>query len=148
MLHVYNKHQLKHRLNLNNLYVVSTRSSGFTVEVSSNVSSQVTMVGVRVMLGLKSLEKAPSFVEIFGRTHPVLCSSVLFNSAGSDRSFSAHMLLLLCITRAFVKVRAVMLYVCCLCAQVSFPANCHRWVDIPFTRDESLQADKLIKINC
>ena len=71
MLHVYNKQQLKHRLNLNNLYVVNTRSSGFTLEVASNVGSQVTMVGVRVMLGLKSIEKAPSFVEIFGRTHPV-----------------------------------------------------------------------------
>jgi E3 ubiquitin-protein ligase UBR4 len=101
VLRVYNKQQLKHRLNLNNLYVVSTRSSGFTVEVTSNMSGQVTMVGVRVMVGLKSLEKAPSFVEIFGRTHPV-----------------------------------------------SFPANCHRWVDIPFTREEALQADKLIKINC
>ena len=76
VLRVYNKQQLKHRLNLNNLYVVSTRSSGFTVEVTSNVSGQVTMVGVRVMLGLKSLEKAPSFVEIFGRTHPVRCSWV------------------------------------------------------------------------
>ena len=32
--------------------------------------------------------------------------------------------------------------------QVSFPANTHRWVDIPFTREESLQADKTIKINC
>ena len=74
VLRVYNKQQLKHRLNLNNLYVVSTRSSGFTVEVTSNMSGQVTMVGVRVMVGLKSLEKAPSFVEIFGRTHPVRCS--------------------------------------------------------------------------
>ena len=49
----------------------------------------------------------------------------------------------------------VCVYVCvcvcvcaCVCVQVSFPASCHRWVDIPFTREESLQADKLIKINC
>ena len=75
ILHVYNKQQLKHRLNLNNLYLVNNRSSGFAIEVTSSVSSQVTMVGVRVMLGLKSIEKAPSFVEVFGRTHTV-CGSL------------------------------------------------------------------------
>ena len=29
------------------------------------------MVGIRVMLGSKSTEKAPSYVEVFGRTHQV-----------------------------------------------------------------------------
>ena len=72
ILHVYNKQQLKHRLSANSLYVVSTKGSGFTIEVANNLSSTFTMVGVRVMVGHKSIEKAPSFVEVFGRTHQVI----------------------------------------------------------------------------
>ena len=68
---MYNKQQLKHRLSANSLYVVSTKGSGFTIEVANNLSSTFTMVGVRVMVGHKSIEKAPSFVELFGRTHQV-----------------------------------------------------------------------------
>ena len=71
MLHVYNRQQLKHRLNLNSLYIVSTKSSGFSLEVSSSHHNTITMVGIRVMLGSKSTEKAPSYVEVFGRTHQV-----------------------------------------------------------------------------
>ena len=68
---MYNKQQLKHRLNANSLYVVSTKSGGFSIEVTNNLSSTVALVGVRVMVGHKSIEKAPSFVEVFGRTHQV-----------------------------------------------------------------------------
>lgn len=51
------------------------------------------MVGVRILIGCQSLEKAPSFVEIFGRV-----------------------------------------------IQLSLTRN--RWFDLPFTREESLSADK------
>ena len=77
VLHVYNKHQLKHRLSPNSLYVVSMRASGFTMEVTNSLSGTVTMVGVRVMVGHKSIEKAPSFVEVFGRAHQVIVWNVL-----------------------------------------------------------------------
>lgn len=35
-----------------------------------------------------------------------------------------------------------------LLLQVSFPSGCARWFDMPFTREESLCADKSFKINC
>ncbi len=71
------------------------------MEVSNTVSPMTVMVGLRVLLGSHSMEKAPSFIEVFGRTHTV-----------------------------------------------SFPASMCRWVDIPFMREESLQADKMVKISC
>ena len=51
------------------------------------------MVGVRILVGCQSVEKAPSFVEIFGRV-----------------------------------------------IQLTLTRN--RWFDLPFTREESLTADK------
>ena len=35
-----------------------------------------------------------------------------------------------------------------VCAQVGFPSGACRWVDIPFTREESLQTEKSFKITC
>ena len=49
--------------------------SGFTVEVSNNQHKNTVMVGVRVMLGSRSLDRAPSYIECFGRTIQV---SVVF----------------------------------------------------------------------
>lgn len=57
------------------------------------------MVGVRVLVGCQSLEKVPSYIEIFGRVIP------------------------LSLTR-------------------------NRWFDLPFTREESLTADKKFAIFC
>ena len=59
------------------------------------------MVGVRVLLRGHSIEKSPSFVEVFGRTHMVNVSS-----------------------------------------------GTSRWIDMPFTREETIQAGKIFKINC
>lgn len=72
ILHVYNKQQAKHRLtNVGGNYIANTKPSGFTIEVSSLMSSSMVMVGVRILLGYRSLERAPSYIEIFGRQHQV-----------------------------------------------------------------------------
>lgn len=66
--------------------------NGFNIEIT-NTNPNVVMVGVRILIGCQSVEKAPSFVEIFGRV-----------------------------------------------IQLSLTRN--RWFDLPFTREESLSADK------
>lgn len=40
---------------------------GFTIEVTNNNSSMV-MTGMRVQIGTQAIERAPSYLEIFGRT--------------------------------------------------------------------------------
>lgn len=40
---------------------------GFTVEAVNNNSSMV-MTGMRVQVGTQAIERAPSYVEVFGRT--------------------------------------------------------------------------------
>lgn len=57
------------------------------------------MVGLRVHLGMRSLEKTPTYIEVFGRVIP-------------------------------------------------FRMNRNRWFDIPFTKSESLTADKKITVTC
>lgn len=59
----------------------------------TNSNATTVMVGVRVFVGSQSVERAPTYLEVFGRTVQVQC----------------------------VKPR---------------------WVDLPFTREESLNADK------
>uniref|UniRef100_A0A3B3SK32 Ubiquitin protein ligase E3 component n-recognin 4 n=1 Tax=Paramormyrops kingsleyae TaxID=1676925 RepID=A0A3B3SK32_9TELE len=67
LLQVYNGQQIKHRLNSTGMYVASTKPGGFTVEVVNNNSSMV-MTGMRVQVGTQAIERAPSYLEIFGRT--------------------------------------------------------------------------------
>lgn len=74
------------------IVVSDLQPNGFNIEIS-NSNPRVVMVGVRIQIGCQSVEKAPSFVEIFGRV------------------------IQLVITR-------------------------NRWVDLAFTREESLSADK------
>ncbi|XP_074621519.1 E3 ubiquitin-protein ligase UBR4-like isoform X3 [Acropora palmata] len=92
ILQVYNVQQAKHRLLTAGMYIASTKPNGFNIEIT-NTNPGVVMVGVRILIGCQSLEKAPSFVEIFGRV-----------------------------------------------IQLSLTRN--RWFDLPFTREESLSADK------
>ena len=101
LLHVYNKQQVIQRLNASGLYIANTKPGGFVVEVSNLQSATTAVVGVRVLLRGHSMEKTPSFIEVFGRTH-----------------------------------------------NVSLSSGASRWMDIPFTRDESIQADKGFKITC
>ncbi|XP_076455251.1 E3 ubiquitin-protein ligase UBR4-like isoform X3 [Babylonia areolata] len=92
VLQVYNTQQVKHRLNTTGMYIASSRSAGFSLEMQNTNAANV-MVGLRVLMGSQTTDKAPSYLEIFGRTIPVS------------------------LTRA-------------------------RWFDLPFTREESLTADK------
>ena len=74
------------------------QASGFKVEITNTNTSNV-MVGLRVQLGMRSLEKTPTYVEIFGRMIPLRLSR-------------------------------------------------NRWFDMPFTKTESLTADKKITVTC
>ncbi|TWW56459.1 E3 ubiquitin-protein ligase UBR4 [Takifugu flavidus] len=67
LLQVYNGQQIKHRLNSTGMYVANTKPGGFTVEAVNNNSSMV-MTGMRVQVGSQAIERAPSYVEVFGRT--------------------------------------------------------------------------------
>ncbi|KAM6976924.1 E3 ubiquitin-protein ligase UBR4 [Aplochiton taeniatus] len=96
LLQVYNGQQIKHRLNSTGMYVANTKPGGFTVEAVNNNVSMV-MTGMRVQAGTQAIERAPSYLEIFGRTMQMN------------------------LTRA-------------------------RWFDLPFTREEALQADKKLSI--
>ncbi|KAF7239331.1 E3 ubiquitin-protein ligase UBR4 [Varanus komodoensis] len=67
LLQVYNAQQIKHRLNSTSMYVANTKPGGFTVEVTNHNSTMV-MTGMRVQIGTQAIERAPSYLEIFGRT--------------------------------------------------------------------------------
>ncbi|XP_033643062.1 E3 ubiquitin-protein ligase UBR4-like [Asterias rubens] len=96
LLQVYNVQQVKHRLNTTGMYVANTKPGGFMIEVINNNSSMV-MVGVRVHVGAQSVERVPSYLEVFGRSTQLTSSR-------------------------------------------------NRWFDIPFTREESLTADKKLTL--
>ncbi|XP_017783583.1 PREDICTED: E3 ubiquitin-protein ligase UBR4 [Nicrophorus vespilloides] len=96
LLQIYNVGQLKHRLSTNGLYVVCTKAVGFTVEIT-NTDNNMVMTGIRVLIGTQDPQKAPTFVDIFGRI-------------------------------------------------ITTTAKRSRWFDIPFSREESLQADKKMSI--
>ncbi|KAJ8300174.1 hypothetical protein KUTeg_021693 [Tegillarca granosa] len=70
ILQVYNVPQIKHRLNTTGMYIASTKPAGFTIEIN-NTNNLNVMVGLRVLVGTQSIERAPSYLEIFGRTTQV-----------------------------------------------------------------------------
>ena len=98
MLQFYHTTQLKNRLNTTGMYVACNKPGGFTIEVTNPTPNNV-MVGIRVLVGSQSLDRAPSSIEIFGRV-----------------------------------------------IQINLTRN--RWYDVPFTREESLGADKNFTITC
>ena len=65
----------------------------------TNTNASHVMVGLRVHLGMRCLEKTPTYIEVFGRVVPLRMSR-------------------------------------------------NRWFDIPFTKAESLTADKKVTITC
>ncbi|XP_069598111.1 E3 ubiquitin-protein ligase UBR4 isoform X6 [Ranitomeya imitator] len=67
LLQLYNAQQIKHRLNSTGMYVANTKPGGFTVEVTNNNSTMV-MTGIRLQIGTQAIERAPSYIEMFGRT--------------------------------------------------------------------------------
>lgn len=66
LLQIYNTQQLKHRLNSTGLYVASTQSSGFTLEINNNDPNTV-ITGIRVLIGTQDITRAPPTVAILGR---------------------------------------------------------------------------------
>ncbi|KAG6463209.1 hypothetical protein O3G_MSEX013740 [Manduca sexta] len=67
LLQVYNTAQIKHRLNTAGLYVVSTKMSGFSMEVI-NSDPNMVICGIRVLLGSQDVARTPSFIEVYGRS--------------------------------------------------------------------------------
>lgn len=67
LLQVYNVAQIKNRLNTTGMYVVSTKAMGFTIEIINNDATLV-MTGIRVQLGTQDVQRAPMYVEVFGRS--------------------------------------------------------------------------------
>ena len=96
LLQLYNTQQIKHRLTAIGMYVASTKPAGFTIEINNTNATNV-MVGLRVQVGTQTVERVPSYLEIFSRTVPVT------------------------VTKA-------------------------RWYELPFTREESLTADKKVTL--
>ncbi|XP_033353689.1 E3 ubiquitin-protein ligase UBR4 isoform X5 [Bombus vosnesenskii] len=67
LLQIYNVAQIKHRLNTTGMYVVSTKAMGFIVEVTNN-DAVLVMTGIRVLLGNQDVQRAPVYIEVFGRS--------------------------------------------------------------------------------
>ncbi|CAH2243765.1 jg12683 [Pararge aegeria aegeria] len=67
LLQVYNTAQIKHRLNTNSLYVVSTKMTGFVMDIS-NSDPNMVICGIRVLLGSQDVARTPTYVEIYGRS--------------------------------------------------------------------------------
>ncbi|XP_074655636.1 E3 ubiquitin-protein ligase UBR4-like [Tubulanus polymorphus] len=80
VLQVYNCQQVKHRLNTNGLYIASTKPTGFTLDITHTNPNNV-VVGIRVLLGNHSAERAPVYLEIFGRNTPVFTRSRWYDLA-------------------------------------------------------------------
>ena len=70
VLQIYNTPQIKQRLNTNGMYIASTKPRGFTIEIMNNNRAN-TIVGLRIAVGSQAIERAPSYIEIFGRTTQV-----------------------------------------------------------------------------
>ncbi|XP_058117751.1 protein purity of essence [Anopheles ziemanni] len=67
LLQIYNTQHLKHRLNSTGLYVTSTKSTGFTLDVINN-DQNLVITGVRIQIGSQDVMKAPHRVTILGRS--------------------------------------------------------------------------------
>ncbi|XP_061716898.1 protein purity of essence isoform X2 [Cydia pomonella] len=71
LLQVYNTAQIKHRLNTTGLYVVSTKMTGFSIEVI-NSDPNMVICGIRVLLGSQDVARTPTYIEVLGRTIPTV----------------------------------------------------------------------------
>lgn len=65
-LQIYNTQQLKHRIDTTGLYVVSTKSTGFTLKVINN-DPKIVMTGFRILIGTQDPVRAPPTVTVYGR---------------------------------------------------------------------------------
>ncbi|KAI8429562.1 hypothetical protein MSG28_000184 [Choristoneura fumiferana] len=69
LLQVYNTAQIKHRLNTTGLYVVSTKMTGFSLEII-NSDPNMVICGIRVLLGSQDVARTPTYIEVLRRTIP------------------------------------------------------------------------------
>ncbi|BES93671.1 calmodulin Hypothetical protein [Nesidiocoris tenuis] len=67
LLQVYNTQQIKHRLNTTGMYVVSTKTIGFDVEILNNDPTHV-ITGVRVLVGNQDVQRVPVYIGVYGRS--------------------------------------------------------------------------------
>lgn len=70
LLQIYNQQLLKDRLDKTNLYVACAKANGFQIDITSNDESSL-ICGVRIELGKHSVQKAPTYFEVFGRRQMV-----------------------------------------------------------------------------
>ncbi|XP_050533339.1 E3 ubiquitin-protein ligase UBR4 [Daktulosphaira vitifoliae] len=70
LLQIYNPQQIKHRLNSNGMYVVSTKPR-FSIEITNNDSTMV-IAGIRVNVGNQDLGRAPGYIEVLGRSQQLV----------------------------------------------------------------------------
>ncbi|OTF83357.1 hypothetical protein BLA29_000261, partial [Euroglyphus maynei] len=68
ILEVYNVQQIKNRLNSTNMYIACTKPNGFSITITQTGSFDLVMAGVRVNLGVCDPARAPTSIEVFGRT--------------------------------------------------------------------------------
>ncbi|XP_043220427.1 E3 ubiquitin-protein ligase UBR4-like isoform X2 [Amphibalanus amphitrite] len=73
VLQVYNTQQVKQRLAMAGMYIASTKPAGFSMEISNSDSSMV-MCGLQIQVGSQDPQRAPSCVELLGRSVPLHCS--------------------------------------------------------------------------
>lgn len=72
ILEVYNTQQIKNRLNSANMYIACTKANGFTMTVTQTGNSTgLVMAGVRINLGVCDPARAPTGIEVFGRSKTV-----------------------------------------------------------------------------
>ncbi|XP_053669765.1 protein purity of essence [Anopheles nili] len=97
LLQIYNTQHLKHRLNSTGLYVTSTKTNGFTLDVSNNDQNMV-ITGVRVQIGSQDVTKAPQRLTVHGRSVPTVATRARWfdipltreESLQSDKKLSIH----------------------------------------------------------
>ncbi|CAF1322792.1 unnamed protein product, partial [Rotaria sordida] len=68
LLDVYNVAQLKLRLSTPGMFIANVRTGGFTLEVINKDPDNKVITGVRIHIGLYSMDKSPQYFELFGRT--------------------------------------------------------------------------------
>lgn len=61
------KSALKSLCSFDDVRLSPLQPGGFTIEISNNNSTMV-MTGMRIQIGTQAIERAPSYIEIFGRT--------------------------------------------------------------------------------
>ena len=66
---------------LTELFCLILQPAGFSIEITKTTNTTV-MVGVRVLVGSQSIDRAPTYLEVFGRTTAVSLTEVVFGYRG------------------------------------------------------------------